>query len=118
MAKDLTGRPARGSEVLPERDEWRLWRDVLRRALRQEPDGTALRDLRDEVACQEPLAGHEYYSEAAARVGRDPGLGQGTVARCWELFAAAKAREGRVDFADLAGHRGLADQRAKHRGRS
>ncbi|HUC16008.1 MAG TPA: ATP-dependent helicase [Acidimicrobiales bacterium] len=97
-----TGRPEPSPIVLPENEEWRLWRDALRAALSQEPDNAELRDVMDEAGwARSQLVSVEDYSAAAMLAGRRPGVDPSLVVRCWELFDSAKARIGKVDFADL-----------------
>ena len=47
------------------------------------------------------LVNLEGYSAAAMLAGRRPGVDPSLVVRCWDRFNAAKARIGKVDFADL-----------------
>ena len=97
-----TGRSEPSPIVLPDNEEWRLWRDALRAALGQEPDNAELRDVMDEVGwARSQLFGVEDYSGAAMLAGRRPGVDPSSVVRCWERFNSAKARIGKVDFADL-----------------
>jgi DNA helicase-2/ATP-dependent DNA helicase PcrA len=98
----LTGRPEPSPIVLPDNEEWRLWRDALRSALGQEPDNAELRDVIDEVGwARSQLVGVDDYPAAAMLAGRRPGVDASSVVRCWERFNSAKARIGKVDFADL-----------------
>ena len=97
-----TGRPEPSPVVLPDNEEWRLWREALRAALGQEPDNAELRDVMDEAAwARSQLVNLEDYSAAAMLAGRRPGVDPSLVLRCWERFNSAKARIGKVDFADL-----------------
>jgi DNA helicase-2/ATP-dependent DNA helicase PcrA len=97
-----TGRPEPSPIVLPENEEWRLWRDALRAALGQEPDNAELRDVMDEAGwARSQLVRVEDYSAAAMLAGRRPGVDPSLVVRCWERFNSVKARSGKVDFADL-----------------
>ncbi|MGD0808733.1 MAG: ATP-dependent helicase [Acidimicrobiales bacterium] len=97
-----TGRQGPSPIVLSESEEWRLWRDALRSALGQEPDNAELRDIMDEAGwARSQLVSVEDYSAAAMLAGRRPGVDPSSVVRCWERFNSAKARIGKVDFADL-----------------
>jgi DNA helicase-2/ATP-dependent DNA helicase PcrA len=97
-----TGRPEAAPSVLADNEAWRLWRDAVRATAGHEPDNAEVRDVIDEVGwARSQMVGVDGYPAAAELAGRHPGPGPGTVVRCWELFAAAKARVGRLDFADL-----------------
>ena len=87
---------------MSEREEGLLWGDAIRRAIGRDPDKETFRDVGDDVAwARSRLRSPEACARMAQQAGRGTGLGPATVARCWELFTSAKAKAGRLDFADL-----------------
>jgi len=105
VARQFWARTARREPapvVLAEREGWGLWRDALRYLTRTEPDSSTVREVVDEVQwARSRLVGRERYEQAAAEGFRDPELGPAAVVACWERYEQAKARLGKVDFADL-----------------
>jgi DNA helicase-2/ATP-dependent DNA helicase PcrA len=97
-----TGRREPAPAVLADGESWRLWRDSLRAVVQNEPDNATVRDLIDEVEwARSRLVEAEDYEGAAVLAGRDSGIEPATVLAAWRRYVQAKARLGRVDFADL-----------------
>ncbi len=99
---DRTGRSEPAPSVLSDSDSWRMWRDCLRSVSGHDPDNGAVRDIADEVAwARSRLIAPAAYATAAEVAGRKAGIDASTVVKCWDGYLRAKARVGRVDFADL-----------------
>ena len=96
------GRREPGPSVLSDSESWRLCRDSLRSVAGRDPDHGTVRDLVDELAwARSRLVDPEGYEAAAVLADRHCGLEPGTVVGSWQRYEQAKARLGKVDFADL-----------------
>lgn len=97
-----TGRSGAAPRVLGDTESWRLWRDCLRAVSRGEPDNVAVRDLIDEVGwARSRSVVPDGYATAVMLAGRAPGVAPEIVTGCWRRYEELKARQERVDFADL-----------------